>query len=130
MSTDPYGIANYTGNSGIYYSLAGGNVPPTSTYTAAANNSSNGVNWSGILDGVGKIANTGANIYGTIANASKKPGETNITLLDPNTGRPVINNPTPYSAGQNAGNNNLLFIVAGVVLVVVIGFFAFFKKGK
>ena len=129
MSTDPYGIANYTGNSGIYYSLAGGNVPPTSTYTAAANTSSNGVNWSGILDGVGKIANTGANIYGTIANASKKPSETNITLLDPRTGLPQSVTPDGGRAVA-AGNNNLLIIVAGVVLVVVIGFFAFFKKGK
>ncbi len=128
MNTDPYGIANYTGGAGIYTSLAGGAVPSTSTYSTAAANSNNGVNWGGIISGVNSLATTGANIYSSIANGSRKAGDTNVTFLNPNTGlpNPVDPNPT-YRA---AGNNNVLFIIAGVVLIVVIGFFAFFKKGK
>lgn len=130
MFSDTYGIdPNYfSTGSGTYDSLAGGSVPMTKTYTAAATNSSNGVNWGGIASGVTSLASTGANIYSTIANASKKPGETNITFLDPNTGKSSIMGDTTRLVPSV--NNNLLFIIGGVVLVVVIGFFAFFRKGK
>lgn len=130
MNGDLYGINNYSSSGGLYGSLAGGSVPQTQTYTTAATNSPNGVssswNLGSVVSGVSSLATAGANIYANIANASKKPGETNITLLDPNTGRPAVTGPvmTP------AGNNNTLLIIAGVVLVAIVGFFAFFKSGK
>jgi hypothetical protein len=124
---DPYGIDNFSSGSGLYGSLAGGSVPMTATYAAAAPASSNGVSWGGVLDGLKSVATTGASIYSTIANGSRKPGQTNITLLDPNTGRPSTSG---TGVAAVAGNNNLLLIVGGVILIAVIGFFAFFKKGK
>ena len=126
---DAYGISNFSSGAGLYNSLAGGAVPPATTYATAAANSSNGVNWSGIASGVSSLATSGANIYATIANAGRKPSETNITLLDPRTGLPQAVTPDGGRPAA-AGNNNLLFIIAGVVIVAVIGFVAFFKKRK
>jgi len=119
---DIYGTDNFLSSGGLYGSLAGGAIPSTNNYAIASASSPNGVSvpsWSldSTIKSLSGLATTGANIYATVSNASKKPASTTVNLIDPNTGKPVVG----YAAGypQPQGSNPIVWIIGIGVLVLV-----------